>query len=145
MKRFENLSNLTMIIIRRSINAKKTLIFIFEKFIAYASTINSSTLVMLNPSAGIMISSSTALLIPVAILITNEYISKTKIRYTKLPHWISVITFPYEKTLKESMVDENIDQKEAEEIKKVYKKYLDGTKELIKNTQFRVEINCLKI
>ena len=66
---------------------------------------------LINPGAGIIISSSTALLTSIAVLLTNEYISKVKIRYTKLRDWISVITLLYEKTLKTSMVDEKIDEK----------------------------------
>ena len=42
-----------------------------------------------------------------------------KIRYTKLKDRINVITLLYEKTLNKFMVDENIDQKEAEELKKI--------------------------
>ena len=60
---------------------------------------------LINPGAGIIISSSTALLTSLAILITNEYISELKIRYTKLRDWINVITLLYKKTLKESMID----------------------------------------
>ena len=68
----------------KSINKKEVLLIIIEILIGSASTINSSTLAILRPSAGIVISSSTALLTSIAILITNEYISKLKIRYTKL-------------------------------------------------------------
>ena len=68
-------------------------------------------MVLINPGAGIIISSSTALLTSIAILISNEYISKLKISYTKLRDWINVITLLYEKTLKESMVDKKIMKK----------------------------------
>ena len=37
------------------------------------------------------------------------------------------------------MVDKKIDQKEAEELKKLYNQYLDKRKEIIKNTSFKVE------
>ena len=57
------------------------------------------------PGAGINVSSSTALLTSIAILITDEYTSKLKIRYTKLRDWINVITLLYEKTLKQSVID----------------------------------------
>ena len=60
---------------------------------------------LINPGAGIVISSSTALLISFAILITNDYFSKLMIRYTKLCDWINVITLLYEKTLRQSMID----------------------------------------
>ena len=59
----------------------------------------------INPSVGIVIPISTALLTSIAILITKEYISNLKIRYTKLRDWINVITLLYEKTSKQSMVD----------------------------------------
>ena len=94
---------------------------------------------MINPSVGIVISSSTALLTSIAILITNEYISKLKIRYTKLKDWINVITLLYEKTLKQSMIDKKIDEKEAMELKKIYNHYFDKRFEIMKNTSFRVE------
>ena len=94
---------------------------------------------LINPGAGIVISSSAALLTSIAILITNEYISKLKIRYTKLRDWINVITLLYEKTLKESMIDEKVDQKEAEQLKQIYSRYIDKRKDIMKNTQFKVE------
>ena len=107
--------------------------------IGSGSAISSSTLWSINPGAGIINSSSTALLNSSDILITNEYISKLKKRYTKLRDWINVITLLYEKTLKQSMVDKKIDEKEAQELKKIYNLYLYKRKEIMKNTQFRVE------
>ena len=59
----------------------------------------------LNPSIGDVLASSTALLTSITIIITNEYISELKTRYTKLGQWINVITLLYEKTLKQSMLD----------------------------------------
>ena len=93
----------------------------------------------INPGAGIIISSSTALLTIIAVLITNEYISKLKIRYTKIRDWINVFTQLYGKPSETSMVDKKINQKEAEELKKIFNHYLDKRKEIIKNTQFKVE------
>ena len=94
---------------------------------------------LINPSVGIVISSSTALLTSIAILITNEYISKLKIRYTKLRDWINVITLLYEKTLKQSKVDKKIDEREAEELKEIYNHYIDKRSEIMKSTSFKVE------
>ena len=94
---------------------------------------------LINPSVGIVISSSTALLTSTAILITNEYISNLKIRYTKLRDWINVITLLSEKTLKESMIDKKIDEKEANQLKQIYNHYIDKKSEIMKNTQFKVE------
>ena len=103
----------------KSLNKKKVLLIITEKLIGSGSAITSSTFSLINPSIGIPVASCSALLTSIAILITNEYISKLKIRYTKLRDWINVITLLYEKTLKESMIDKKIDQKEAEQLKKI--------------------------
>ena len=73
-------------------NKKKILLIITEILVGTSSAVGSSTMGLINPSVGIVISSSTALLTSIAILITNEYISKLKIRYTKLKDWINVIT-----------------------------------------------------
>ena len=120
-------------------NKKKILLIITEILVGSASAVSTSTMGLLNPSAGIIISSSTALLTSIAILITNEYISKLKVRNTKLRDWINVITLLYEKTLKQSMVDKKTDEKEAQELKKVYNHYIDKRSEIMKNTSFKVE------
>ena len=91
---------------------------------------------LINPGAGIFISRSTALLTSIAILITNEYISKLKTRYTKLRDWINVIILLCEKTLKISMVDKRIDEKEVEELKKTFNQYLDKRNKIMINTSF---------
>ena len=85
---------------------------------------------LINPGAGINISSSMALLTIIAILITNEYVLKLKIRYNKLRDWINVITLLYGKTLKESMIDEKNNQKEAEQLKQFFNRYTDKKNKL---------------
>ena len=122
-----------------SLNKKKVLLIITEILVGGVSTGSSSTMGLINPGVGINISSSTALLTSIAILITNEYISKLKIRYTKLRDWINVITIFYEKTLKQSMIDKKIEEKEALELKKINNHYLDKRKKIMKNTSFKVE------
>ena len=123
----------------KSLNKKKILLIISEILVGSGSAIGSSAMSMINPGAGIVISSSAALITSIAILITNEYISKLKIRYTKLRDWINVITLLYEKTLKESMIDKKIDQKEADQLKQIYNHYVDKKSEIMKNTSFKVE------
>ena len=123
----------------KSLNKKKVLLIITEILIGSGSAITSSTFSLINPSIGIPIASCSALLTSIAILITSEYISKVKIRYTKLRDWINVITLLYEKTLKESMIDKKIDQKEAEQLKQIYNHYVDKKSEIMKNTSFKVE------
>ena len=123
----------------KSLNKKKILLIVTEILIGSRSTISSSTLGLINPGAGIIISSSTALLTSIAILITNEYLSKLKIRYTKLRDWIIVFTLLYEKTLKQSMIDKKIDEREPQKLKKIYNHYLDKRKEILKNTRFKLE------
>ena len=112
----------------KSLDKKKVLLIITEIVVGSASTISSSSMGLIKPGAGIIISSSTALLTSIAILITNENISKLKIRYTKLRDWIKFITILYEKTLNQSMVDKKIDEKEALKLKKIYNHYLDKKK-----------------
>ena len=123
----------------KNLNKKKILLIITEILVGSSSAIGSSAISIISPGPAIVISSSAALLTSIAILITNEYISKLKIRYTKLRDWINVITLLYEKTLKESMIDKKIDQKEAEQLKQIYNHYIDKKEEIMKNTSFKVE------
>ena len=130
-----------MNVIKRNkiLNKNKVILIITEILVGSVTTISSSTMGLIIPGTVIIISSSTALLTSIAILITNECISILKIRYTKLWDWINVITLFYQKTLKTSMVFKKIDKKEGEELKKIYNHYLDKRKEIMKNTQFNVE------
>ena len=123
----------------KSLNKKKVLLIITEILVGSGSAIGSSAMSMINPGAGFIFSSGTALLTSIAILITNEYISKLKIRYTKLRDWINVITLLYEKTSKESMIDKVNKQKETDQLKQIYNHYVDKRSEIMKNTQFKVE------
>ena len=45
----------------------------------------------------------------------------------------------YEKTLKQSMIDVKVDEKEALELKRLHNRYIERRKELMKNTQFKFE------
>ena len=123
----------------KSLNKKKILLIVTEILVGGGSAIGTSTMGLINPSVGIIALSSTDFLTSIAILITNEYISKLKMRYTKLRDWINVITLLYEKTLKQSMIDKKIDEKEAEQLKQTYNHYVDKSTEIMKNTSFRVE------
>ena len=84
----------------KSLSKKKIFLIITEILIGSGSAIGSSTMGLINPGADNIISSSTVLSTSIAILVTNEYIGKLKIRYTKLRDWINVITLLYEKTKK---------------------------------------------
>ena len=64
----------------KSLNKQKVLLIIFEILIAAGFAVGSSSMALINPGAGKIISSSTALLTSIAILIANEYISKLKKR-----------------------------------------------------------------
>ena len=93
----------------------------------------------MNPIAGIILSRHAALLTSIAISITKEYISKSKLRCTKPRDWIIVLTLLYAKTPKQSMVDEKTDDKEIKELKKVYNHHLDKRGEILKENHFKVE------
>ena len=123
----------------KSLNKKKNLLIVTEILVGGGSAIGTSTMGLMNPSVGIIAASSTAFLTSIAILINNEYISKLKIRYTKLRDWIKVITLFYEKTLKQSMIEKKFDEKEAEQLKLIFNHYVDKRTEIMKNTSFRVE------
>ena len=81
---------------------------ITEILVGSASAVGSSTMGLINPGAGLFISSSTAFLTSIAILITDKNISKLKTRYKKLRDWINVLTLLYEITLRESMIDKKV-------------------------------------
>ena len=123
----------------RSLNKKKVLLIITEILIGSGSALSTSTMSLINPSIGIVLTSSSALLTSLAIIITNVYIGKLKLRYTKLRDWINFITILYEKTLNQSMIDEKIDEREAQELKKIYNHYIDKRKEIMDSTKFKVE------
>ena len=123
----------------KSLNKKKILLIITEILVGAGSAVGGSSMALINPGAGIIISSSTALSTSLAILLTNEHISKLKIRYRKGRDWINVITLLYEQTLKESMIDKKIDQKESERLKQIYNHYIDKKTQIIKKTQFKFE------
>ena len=95
----------------KNLNKKKILLIITEILVGGSSAIGSSTMSIINPSIGNLATSSSAFLTSIAILITNEYISKLKLRYTKIRDFINFITFLYEKTLSQSMIDKKIDEK----------------------------------
>ena len=108
--------------------------------IGSGSAKSTSTISLINPSIGIVLTSPTALLKSLAILITNEYVYKIKLRYTKLRDWINFIEILYEKTLNQSMVDKKFDEKEALEMKKIYNLYLGKRKEIMNSTKFKVDV-----
>ena len=58
--------------IYKSLNKKKVLLIITEILIGSGSAIGSSAMGLINPGAGIILSSSTALLTSIAILITGR-------------------------------------------------------------------------
>ena len=121
------------------LNKKKVLVIIIENVLGSGSTITTCTMSLINASIGIVLTSSTALFTSIAILITNEYISKLKIRSTNLRDWINVITLPYKRTLKTCMADKKVDEKEALDLRKIQNHYRDKRKETMKNISFRFE------
>ena len=56
-------------------------------------------------------------------------------RGTKLKDLIYMNTILYEKTLLITMVDKEIDQIEAQELKQIYNQYLDERKDIMKSTE----------
>ena len=60
-------------------------------------------------------------------------------QYQKLGDHFKMIKLLYEKTLKKSLMDKKIDEKESEELKSIYNYYITKRKEIMKNTKFTVE------
>ena len=123
----------------KSINIKKLLLIVTEILIGSGSAIGTPTMSLINPSIGIVLTSSTGLLTFLGILVTNEYTSKLKLRYTKLRDWINFFKILGEEALIQSMIDKKTHEKEALELKKIYNHYLDKRKEIMNSTKFRVE------
>ena len=124
----------------KSLNKKKVFMIVSEILIGVGGlSVGSGLTISGLAPVGLVTASSISFLTSITTLITNDYFSKLKIRYTKLRDWINVITFLYEKTLKQSMVDKKIDEKESQELKKIYNHYIDKRSEIMKNTQFKFE------
>ena len=60
------------------------MLFINEILLGSGSAISTSAMSLINPSISMVLTSSPALLTSVANLIANDYLSKLKLRYTKL-------------------------------------------------------------
>ena len=125
----------------KSINKKKIYISVLEILTGASGVIVGSTLTAtgIGATIGVPIAGVSAFIASIATLITNEYLSKRKSRYTKLRDNINMITLLFEKTMMKSMVDKKIDEKEGEELKQIYNHYLDKRKEIMKSTKFSVE------
>ena len=88
------------------------------------SGVTTSTTSLVNPSISIVLTSSTALLTALAILITKEYKSKLKLCFTKLRDWVSFITIHMRKPEINLWLLKKIDEKEGLELKKIYNHYI---------------------
>ena len=104
----------------KSLEKNKNLIFITETILGSASAVIIFKISILHLCVGVFLLSSTALLVFFGILVIKGYITKLKIRYAKLMDWIIVSVSQYEKTLKQPMIDEKVDQGEVEETKTIY-------------------------
>ena len=82
----------------KSLN-KKVLLNITENLIGSGSALGTFKVTILKSSIGTVLTSSTALLLSIAILITTEYISKLEKGYTKLRDWMNFITLLYETSM----------------------------------------------
>ena len=139
-KMFYNHLRLIRIIIIKifSNDLKKTIyITILEILVGVSGRIVGTSLSItgVGTSIGVPIAGCSSFLASVATLILNEFFSKLKLGYTKLKDWINMITILYEKILNELMIDKRIDEKEGDELNKVYYHYLDKRKDIMKSTE----------
>ena len=70
--------------IDKNSNKKENFLNLSEILLESGSPITSPTVSLFMPSLGFVLTSSTALLMAISILITNKFISKYKVRCTKL-------------------------------------------------------------
>ena len=84
-----------------SINKKKVYISILEILTGASGVVVGSTLTATGVGAtiGVPIAGVSAFIASIATLITNEYLSKRKARYTKLRDHVNMITLPMRKLL----------------------------------------------
>ena len=74
----------------------------------------------LGSNVGIKLAAASSFIANIAVLITSEFCSNVKMRYTKLPIWIKLTTIVYEKLLNKSMIDNRTDEREGGELKRIY-------------------------
>ena len=123
----------------KSSNKKKIFMIVSEILIGVCGLTVGSGLTISGLAPVGITCAGVSFLSSISTLIRNEYFTRIKIRYTKLRDWINVATVLYEQTLKESMIDKKIDEKEAEKLKSIYNHYFGKQDEIKKSTQFKVE------
>ena len=81
----------------KHLNKKKVLLINTEDLIGSGSAVSVSTMSLINLSISVVLTSFSKLLTSIVILISKDYVSKLKLRYTNLRDWINVITLLYER------------------------------------------------
>ena len=109
---------------------KNLLILKTDILLGSCSAITTSALSILNLFVGFVVTSSTALITSINILITNEYISKLNLGFTKVRDCMNVITLLYEKRWNRLMVDKKMEEKKGLELE-IYMKSLSRFKKRI--------------
>ena len=118
---------------------KKVSVHISQILIGSTLTAIVSSLSICYSCFGIPEANSSGLITSIAVFIRNEKNSKLKSRYSKLGYWIIVTSLLYEKTKRQSLRDEKIDEKKAQEITKLHNHDLDKRGEIMKTTNSKVE------
>ena len=102
----------------------------------YSSTLVSSTLSFVNVGIGTPIASCSFLITSVKILIESEVMSNYKIRINNLGDWINVFNLRKGKTLKQSVIDRTLEQKEADEEKVIPNPHLIKRSDFLKKNSY---------
>ena len=125
----------------KSLNKKKVFMIVSQNLIGVGGlSVGSGLTISGIAPVGLVTVGSISFLSSISTLITNDYFSKIKIRYTKLRDCNNTTTLRYEeKTLKESMVDTKIHEKESEKLRSIYNHYINKEDEIKKSTQCRFE------
>ena len=123
----------------KSLN-KKTFMIVSETLIGIGgSSVGSGLTLSGIAPVGMVTVGSISFLSSISTLITNEFFSKLKIRYTKLRDCNNVTSLLFEKTMKESMIDKKVDGKQGEKLRLIFNHYINKQDEIKKSTQFKVE------
>ena len=76
---------------------KKNFLVLSEILLGSSLIIVFSTLSFVKHSNVVSIAITSAMITSIAILVTNYYVPKLKLRYTKMKDWVNVISLLYEK------------------------------------------------
>ena len=116
---------------------------IFTKIVSIISGVTTLggvtlTATVLASIAGVPLSVASFIL-SLSSLITSFYLEKYKLKCVKIKNYINITILLYEKTMKNALKDNKIDENEGKDLKDIYQYYLNHKADIKKSFQFKVE------